>query len=235
MVTQRRNRFGRLATRFAGSGATATVALRRCTNPLMHRCLSLLAPLALLGCAPTNDAGESTSTGDGGEVATSPAGPSDDGPSNPTTGSGPSTSAAEVETTAGGAGDGATDDAETSAAEAAETTTTTPTDSTGGEGGGSVECDELMACCDQLGADIYVGCATVVDLDMPGLCDSTLATYHQEGYCTGEPYCDDLGACCGELPPGPGWEETCTYYADLGNQPQCAMLISDYQLSGYCM
>ncbi len=195
----------------------------------MNRCLPLLA---LLGCAPTNDAGESTSTGDGGEVATSPAGPSDDGPSNPTTGSGPSTSAAEVETTAG---DGATDDAETSAAEAGETTTTTPTDSTGGQDGGSVECDELMACCDQLGADIYVGCATVVDLDMPGLCDSTLATYHQEGYCTGEPYCDDLGACCGELPPGPGWEETCTYYADLGNQPQCAMLISDYQLSGYCM
>ncbi len=92
-----------------------------------------------------------------------------------------------------------------------------------------------MACCDQLGADIYVGCTTVVDLAMPGLCDSTLATYHQDGYCTGDPYCDELAACCGELPPGPGWEETCTYYADLGNQPQCAMLISDYQLSDYCL
>jgi hypothetical protein len=101
-------------------------------------------------------------------------------------------------------------------------------------GGASVECAALMECCDQLGADIYVGCVTVVDLEMPALCDSTLATYHQEGYCTGETFCEDLGDCCGELPPGPGWQDTCTYYADLGNQPQCAMLIGDYQLSGYC-
>jgi hypothetical protein len=191
----------------------------------MHRCWPLLV---LLACAPSNDAGESTSTEDGG--GTSPTGSGDDGPNDASTGGGPTTSGAEVETSAA---DGA--DAETTTADASETTTTTPADSTGAEGGGSAECDDLMACCEQLGADIYVGCATVVDLDMPGLCDSTLATYHQEGYCTGEPYCDDLAACCGELPPGPGWEETCTYYADLGNQPQCAMLISDYQLSDYCL
>jgi len=29
--------------------------------------------------------------------------------------------------------------------------------------------------------------------------------------------------------------ETCMYYADLGNRPQCAILISDYQLSDYCL
>lgn len=105
---------------------------------------------------------------------------------------------------------------------------------TGGDDGGSAECDALMACCEQIGADVYAGCVQVVDLAMPGLCDSILDTYHQEGYCTGESFCAELEACCGELPPGPGWEETCTYYADLGNQPQCAMLIGDYQLSGYC-
>ena len=66
------------------------------------------------------------------------------------------------------------------------------------------------------------------------LCQQILATYHGEGYCTGETYCADLGDCCGEMPAGPGWGDTCNYYADLGNQPQCAMLISDYQLSGYC-
>jgi hypothetical protein len=191
----------------------------------MHRCWPLLA---LLACAPSDDAGESTSTEDGG--GTSAAGPSDDGPGDAGTGGGPSTTGAEVETSA-------SDDAEATSTTAAsgETTTTATADSTGGDAGGSAECDALMACCDQLGADIYAGCTTVVDLAMPGLCDSTLATYHQEGYCTGDPYCDELAACCGELPPGPGWEETCTYYADLGNQPQCAMLISDYQLSDYCL
>lgn len=116
----------------------------------------------------------------------------------------------------------------------ADTTTTGADAGSGGEGG-SAECTALMACCDQLGADVYGGCVQVVDLAMPGLCDSTLSTYHQQGYCTGESFCADLAACCPELPPGQGWQDTCTYYADLGNQPQCAMLIGDYQLSGYCM
>jgi hypothetical protein len=75
---------------------------------------------------------------------------------------------------------------------------------------------------------------SVVDMGNVGLCSQILSTYHNEGYCTGETFCAELGACCDELPPGPGWADTCEYYADFGNQPQCAMLIGDYQLSGYC-
>ncbi len=100
--------------------------------------------------------------------------------------------------------------------------------------GSSVECTELADCCNQIGADLYMGCSTVVEMGGADLCDSILSSYLQQGYCTGETFCADLGDCCSELPPGVGWQDTCEYYTDLGNQPQCAMLIGDYQLSGYC-
>lgn len=201
----------------------------------MPRCLPLLA---LLACAPSSDAGAPTATGDSSDVSTSLSASSAEGPATggPSTGDDSDPSASDAADDASAGSDTADDAAttESTTGDQGETASTAPAESTGADGGASAQCDDLMACCEQLGADIYAGCATVVDLDMPELCESTLATYHQEGYCTGEPYCDDLGACCSELPPGPGWEETCTYYADLGNQPQCAMLISDYQLSGYC-
>jgi len=199
-----------------------------------HPVRAIVLGLAVLaGCVassddalPSGDASESGGTdddGDDGPVTSSADagdddGDGDDGP-DPMTSSG----AAEAETSESGGGDASTNAG--------------GIDSSGDgamDDGGSIECAALMECCEQLGADIYTGCATVVDLAMPALCDSTLSTYHQEGYCTGETFCADLGACCDELPPGDGWQDTCTYYADLGNQPQCAMLIGDYQLSGYC-
>ena len=106
---------------------------------------------------------------------------------------------------------------------------------TGGDEGPSAQCVELEACCDEIGSALFGGCISVVQMDSPELCDSILTNYHQEGYCTGETFCAELGDCCGALPPGPGWQETCEYYADFGNQPQCAMLIGDYQLSDYCL
>lgn len=135
-----------------------------------------------------------------------------------------------------------TDPAETSGSEtttsssASETSDDSATSSseTGGDDGPAVQCTELEACCDEIGSDLYSGCITVVQMANPDLCDSILTTYHQEGYCTGETFCAELGDCCSELPPGPGWQDTCEYYADFGNQPQCAMLIGDYQLSDYC-
>lgn len=105
---------------------------------------------------------------------------------------------------------------------------------TGNDDGASTQCVELEGCCDEIGSALFAGCISVVQMENPDLCDSILTNYHQEGYCTGETFCAELGDCCSELPPGPGWQDTCEYYADFGNQPQCAMLIGDYQLSDYC-
>lgn len=126
---------------------------------------------------------------------------------------------------------GSTSDPATSGSSGAAETSA---DESGGDDGPSAQCVELEACCDQIGSALFGGCISVVQMDSPELCDSILTNYHQEGYCTGETYCAELGDCCAELPPGPGWQETCEYYADFGNQPQCAMLIGDYQLSDYC-
>ncbi len=123
---------------------------------------------------------------------------------------------------------GSTESSTTFGDDDASTTATT------GDERPSAECLELSECCEQIGADLYAGCNTVVQMENADLCDSILTTYHQDGYCTGESFCAELGDCCAELPPGVGWQDTCEYYADLGNQPQCAMLIGDYQLSGYC-
>lgn len=148
----------------------------------------------------------------------------------------PSTSAtdpSETDTTIDeSATSGSGDPGSSSSAETSDETGTSATDS---DSGPSAECTELLDCCDQIGADLYPGCSAVVQMENAGLCDSILANYFQEGYCTGETYCAELGDCCPELPPGVGWQDTCEYYADFGNQPQCAMLIGDYQLSSYCL
>ena len=186
------------------------------------------------GGDPLADAGEHAD--DAAESSTADDPTNDDAPADDddddTTSAGEADddSAAESGTTDAGDSSGPAADAASTDDGAVETSG----DPSGGDDGASAECTALMECCKELGADIYAGCVMVVDLAMPGLCDQILATYHGDGYCTGETWCADLAACCGELPPGPGWQDTCTYYADLGNQPQCAMLIGDYQLSGYC-
>ncbi len=201
--------------------------------------LSLIPLLGLLACGTTNEdtstetegssGGADTDTGglsgsSEGTAAAASSGATGEPPSaGSTTGAGESSGTADP---AGATGDPATSgssgEGETSAAE------------TGGGEGPSAQCVELEACCDQIGSALFGGCISVVQMDSPELCDSILTNYHQEGYCTGETYCAELGDCCAELPPGPGWQETCEYYADFGNQPQCAMLIGDYQLSDYC-
>ena len=105
----------------------------------------------------------------------------------------------------------------------------------GGTGGGAgASCQALDACCDELGADMYSACKTIVDMGQEATCESTLQTYHQNGYCTGSTACADLAVCCPQLPPGPGWQDTCNYYVDLNNAPQCEYLLGTYQTDGYC-
>lgn len=191
-----------------------------------------LLPFAfMLACAQDDDGGDELGAPQTSSAAaeTTTTAPADDGDEDGSSSDAPATDGSS--SSEDGEDDHAAD--ETSSGSASDGSTTASDDAA--DDGASAECMELMACCDQLGADIYTGCATVVDLAMPDLCSSTLDTYHGEGYCTGEPYCDELADCCPELPPGQGWQDTCTYYADLGNQPQCAMLIGDYQMSGYCM
>lgn len=81
---------------------------------------------------------------------------------------------------------------------------------------------------------MYSACKSVVGMGQPATCNSILTTYHQEGYCTGSTACSDLEDCCPELPPGPGWQDTCYTYVDLNNAPQCEYLVGSYQQSGYC-
>lgn len=198
----------------------------------------VLTALALTGCDPNDDDaelpgatatdGSSTTAPDPGATASDPDDP------DPSTGSQPDPTSPSTSESGEDPGSTSSNQASTGVASSSGTATSLET-SGGGDGGGqAIECEELQACCDELGPDLYGGCMTVVQMDDPGLCDQILATYHGEGYCTGEMWCEQLAACCSELPPGPGWEETCSYYAELGNQPQCAMLIGDYQLSGYC-
>lgn len=164
-----------------------------------------------------------------------------DSPAATSTGGTPTgepTTAAMAESTESGATTGPlpTGDSDgTSSGPATSGQDATSSAETGGDEGPSTQCAELEACCDEIGSALFGGCIAVVQMDSPELCDSILTNYHQEGYCTGETFCAELGDCCPELPPGPGWQETCEYYADFGNQPQCAMLIGDYQLSDYCL
>ena len=164
-----------------------------------HPVRAIVLGLAVLaGCTassddalPSGDASDSGGTddddGDDGPVTSSADAGDDDGDGDD--GPDPATSSGAVEASESEGGDGSTDGSNDDGG----------VDSSGDgamdDGGGSVECAALMECCEQLGADIYTGCATVVDLAMPALCDSTLSTYHQEGYCTGETFCADLGAC----------------------------------------
>jgi hypothetical protein len=119
--------------------------------------------------------------------------------------------------------------------------TTTTTTGSGGSGTGGTgtgpgpSCQALDACCEELGSAMYSACKSVVQMGYEATCDSTLQSYHDNGYCTGSTACADLAACCPELPPGPGWQETCNYYVEVNNAPQCEHLIGDYQLSGYCL
>ena len=177
-----------------------------------------------------NETATSTDSDDDGSTGGTSGGSADSGQDS-TTDADPSASTTSAGTSsASTTGSASTDTGETGSSSGDFTTGSSETSDSGG-----AECQELEACCDQLGADIYTGCITVVDMGNAGLCQQILSTYHGDGYCTGETYCLELGQCCSELPPGVGWADTCNYYADLGNQPQCAMLISDYQLSNYCL
>lgn len=196
----------------------------------------VLAALIVGACAsdpevasPVGSTGAIDDDDDGTPASTTAASTSGGGEASASAGTEPASTDADptgddVSTTDDAADTTAADDASTDDGD-----TGTPTDTRG-----FGTCGELEACCEAIGADLYAGCIAVVDMGNVDLCDSILATYHGEGYCTGEPYCDELGDCCPELPPGPGWQDTCWYYADFGNQPQCLMLIGDYQLSGYC-
>jgi hypothetical protein len=114
--------------------------------------------------------------------------------------------------------------------------------SSGGAGGTSgsagagpgASCLVLDACCEELGASMYSACKSVVQMGQEATCDSILQSYHQNGYCTGSTACAVLATCCPELPPGQGWKDTCDYYVEINNAPQCEHLIGDYQLAGYC-
>jgi hypothetical protein len=106
---------------------------------------------------------------------------------------------------------------------------------TGGTGGSSgASCQALDACCEELGASMYSACKNVVDMGQEATCASVLDSYHQNGYCTGSTACADLAACCPQLPPGPGWQDTCNTYVELNNAPQCEYLMGVYQQDGYC-
>lgn len=207
--------------------------------------LSLIALVGLVACETPVEDTSSQTEGSSGLADTDAEGSSSDNPGDPsaTSTSGAATGDATAATTTGQAEAGATtdplptSDSEDAGSSSGFATTgygETTAGETAGDEGPSAECVELEACCDEIGSDLYAGCMSVVQMESPALCDSILTTYHQEGYCTGEAYCAELGECCAELPPGPGWQDTCEYYADFGNQPQCAMLISDYQLSDYC-
>jgi hypothetical protein len=208
-------------------------ALERAPGMLCRALPCVVAVVLLDACAAEPDPTPSLGS-------TSDAEDDDDATPDPPSGTG-TTDSDPATQTGDESGPGSTGGASPSTSDAGDTTRadddgSTDAEDTGtpGDTSGAGACGELEACCDAIGADLYAGCITVVDMGNVDLCDSILATYHTEGYCTGEPYCDELGDCCPELPPGPGWQDTCWYYADLGNQPQCLMLIGDYQLSGYC-
>jgi hypothetical protein len=97
-----------------------------------------------------------------------------------------------------------------------------------------VSCTELDKCCDELGDQFYSACKSVVQMNYESTCESTLTTYHQNGYCTGANDCALLAQCCPQLPSGQGWKDTCDYYVQLNNQPQCQYLLGVYKQDGYC-
>jgi hypothetical protein len=106
---------------------------------------------------------------------------------------------------------------------------------TGGTGTGpGASCLALADCCDELGAAMYSACVTVFQLGQEATCDSTLVSYHQNGYCTDSTACADLATCCPQLPAGPGWKDTCDQYVEINNAPQCVYLLGVYQQDGYC-
>lgn len=199
--------------------------------------LPLIALVGLLGCSTSTEDTASETDGSSGRAETGTSDPSGSGVG--TTTGGATGQPVSDESTSGAEESGGT----TASAESTSEATTlgssgtgqTSADETGGGEGPSAQCVELESCCDEIGSALFGGCMSVVEMGSPALCDSILTNYHQEGYCTGETFCTELGDCCDELPPGPGWQETCEYYADFGNQPQCAMLIGDYQLSDYCL
>lgn len=205
---------------------------------------SLLIFVGLVACTSAEEDAATIAGGSTGESATSSAESSTSGvgtaSGSSTTVNEPSTSSSSTTSSSTSSEESASDSVtsdepfESSGSGSSGDGPTPATESGDGETA-SVLCAELEDCCDQIGSDLYGGCITVVQMANPDLCDSILSTYHQEGYCTGETFCAELGECCSELPPGPGWQDTCEYYADFGNQPQCAMLIGDYQLSNYCL
>jgi hypothetical protein len=81
---------------------------------------------------------------------------------------------------------------------------------------------------------MYSGCKSVVQMNYDATCLSTLDTYHTNGYCTGSPACSNLATCCPQLPPGPGWKDTCDDYVEVNNAPQCEYLLGTYKTDGYC-
>lgn len=218
-------------------------------NVRMRLRLSLIVLAGLFACTSSEEE-DTSSEGDGssGLEETNTGGPSSSGdPTSPTatsttgapTGE-PTTAVTTTGTGESGATTGPLPTGDSAASESSSGTATSGEDETsaaetGGDEGPSAQCVELEACCDEIGSALFAGCISVVQMESPELCDSILTNYHQEGYCTGETFCAELGDCCPELPPGPGWQDTCEYYADFGNQPQCAMLIGDYQLSDYCL
>jgi hypothetical protein len=187
-----------------------THLVRRC-------CLPLLLTAALAACGSDDSSGGTSShTGGGGD---------DSSGNGAQGGAGGAINAGGATTT--GVGGGATTSTGTG-------TSSSSAASGSSSSGGTGACASLDACCQTLSAQMYSACETVVSQGNDATCQSIHDTYVQSGYCTGGNNCALLEQCCPELPPGPGWQDTCTYYADLNNDPQCAMLISDYQLSGYC-
>lgn len=193
--------------------------------------------VGLFACASPDEPAATQADGSSGPAETGTGGraPSGNAPTDEPTTAGTTRGADESGEPTDPTGDApASDDAPASGSSSGAATSGQGETSAGDEGRGAA-CVELEACCDEIGSALFGGCISVVQMDNPALCDSILTNYHQEGYCTGETFCAELGDCCPELPPGPGWQETCEYYADFGNQPQCAMLIGDYQLSDYCL
>ncbi len=104
----------------------------------------------------------------------------------------------------------------------------------GGGGGTGASCTALSACCNDLGSQMAGGCMSIVSSGYEASCASALSSYHSGGYCTGGTHCATLASCCPSLPPGQGWQDTCNYYVDLNNDPQCESLYGTYQTDGYC-
>lgn len=100
--------------------------------------------------------------------------------------------------------------------------------------GNTSKCDELVDCCDWLGAGhkLYSICVAQADTGQRSVCAAELNSLRAAGYCAGSTACTNLASCCNDVPSSN--TAYCQNFVADKSEIQCARAHTTFRTEGWC-